>query len=240
MTTSVHVCGGLAPPTVAIAPPWAPPVVVVRADWPAPHMWPAPRIWAPPALVRSPWPAPVLALDAYAPPVDIRDAPTYRLPGGCSAEADRWPTRSPASPPRPSASPSSSSAENARDREAQGGRDQRWRSDGNRGQDVGANVHLDTFTPDDPPPQDVRQCAEGQDDRSGVDPEQPRPSPTWRSRRPPGRSALPASCSRHSPRGRYADRASQASGASTVARRWVADAERAARWRDRPGLRRPP
>ena len=80
MTTPVHVCGGLAPPTVAIAPPWAPPVVVARADWPAPHRWPAPRIWAPPALVRSPWPAPVLARDADAPPVDLRDAPIYRLP----------------------------------------------------------------------------------------------------------------------------------------------------------------
>jgi hypothetical protein len=80
VTTPVHVCGGLAPPTVAIDPPWAPPAVVARADWPAPYLWPAPRIWAPPALVRSPWPAPVPALDAHAPPVDLRDAATYRLP----------------------------------------------------------------------------------------------------------------------------------------------------------------
>jgi len=78
VTTPVHVFGGLAPPTVVVAPLWAPPVVVARADWPAPHVWPAPRIWAPPVLARSLWPAPVPALDSYAPPVDIRDTPTHR------------------------------------------------------------------------------------------------------------------------------------------------------------------
>jgi len=78
VTTSVHVFAGFPPPTVVIAPPWAPPVIVVRADWPAPHVWPAPRVWAPPALTRSSWPAPVPALDTYTPPVAIRDAPTSR------------------------------------------------------------------------------------------------------------------------------------------------------------------
>jgi hypothetical protein len=78
VTSPVHVSGGLPPPTVVITPPWAPPVVVARADWPAPHVWPAPRIWARPVLTRSPWPAPVPALDAYAPPVDTSDSPTHR------------------------------------------------------------------------------------------------------------------------------------------------------------------
>ncbi len=69
------------------APAWAPPVISTRVELPAPAVWPAPdpallysltiaplRLapvsWAPPTLTRSPWSAPVPALDAFAPPHD--------------------------------------------------------------------------------------------------------------------------------------------------------------------------